>query len=94
MSSITGATGLSRRRFLGWSQAALAALGAAAPLVSTAQALVTTQNGDSADDYYEKLGVREDYQCGRPGNCPQRGGHAGASAACRGQGGASPCRSE
>jgi L-seryl-tRNA(Ser) seleniumtransferase len=57
MSSITGATGLSRRRFLGWSQAALAALGAATPLVSTAQALVTTQNGDSADDYYEKLGV-------------------------------------
>ena len=42
---------LSRRRFLGWSQAALALL--ARP------ALATTDNTPSTDDYYQKLGVEK-----------------------------------
>jgi L-seryl-tRNA(Ser) seleniumtransferase len=42
---------LSRRRFLGWSQAALALL--ARP------ALATTENTTSTDDYYQKLGVEK-----------------------------------
>jgi len=42
---------LSRRRFLGWSQAALALL--ARP------ALATTENAPSTDDYYQKLGVEK-----------------------------------
>ena len=42
---------LSRRRFLGWSQAALALL--ARP------ALATTDNTTPTDDYYQKLGVEK-----------------------------------
>src|SRR3984957_12454435 len=48
---------LSRRRFLGWSQAVLAAFGA-----TPALALPRTLSSDSpssADDYYEKLGVQK-----------------------------------
>jgi L-seryl-tRNA(Ser) seleniumtransferase len=57
MSSNSGATGLSRRRFLEWSQAAFAAVSAAGFPASRAQALATSENGNLADDYYEKLGV-------------------------------------
>ena len=49
MSTSSPAAPLSRRRFLGWSQAALALL--ARP------AFATTENTSSTDDYYEKLGV-------------------------------------
>jgi L-seryl-tRNA(Ser) seleniumtransferase len=55
MSHQTGATGLSRRRFLGWSQAALAAIGGFSAF--RAQSLVTAEDGAAADDYYQKLGV-------------------------------------
>jgi L-seryl-tRNA(Ser) seleniumtransferase len=48
-----------RRRFLGWSQAALAALGASSILPSKSNALSTTSEAQSADDYYAKLGVEK-----------------------------------
>jgi len=51
MSTNNPAALLSRRRFLGWSQAALALL--ARP------ALATTENTTSTDDYYQKLGVEK-----------------------------------
>jgi L-seryl-tRNA(Ser) seleniumtransferase len=57
MSSFSGAAVLSRRRFLGWSQAAFAALSAAGFSASRAQTLVTAESGNLADDYYEKLRV-------------------------------------
>ena len=53
----TGANVFSRRRFLGWSQATLAAIGATGLFVSGPQALATADSAGSADDYYEKLGV-------------------------------------
>lgn len=55
MSNQTGATGLSRRRFLGWSQAALAAIGGLSAF--RAKARLTAEDGAAADDYYQKLGV-------------------------------------
>jgi hypothetical protein len=55
MSNQTGATGLSRRRFLGWSQAALAAIGGLSAF--RAKALLTAEDGAAADDYDQKLGV-------------------------------------
>lgn len=51
MSTSNPAALLSRRRFLGWSQAALALL--ARP------AFATTDNAPSTDDYYQKLGVEK-----------------------------------
>jgi L-seryl-tRNA(Ser) seleniumtransferase len=51
MSTSNPAALLSRRRFLGWSQAALALL--ARP------ALATTENATSTDDYYQKLRVEK-----------------------------------
>src|SRR5580658_3941429 len=48
-----------RRRFLAWSQAALAAIGAAPFLPSEARALVEAPASDSPDDYYAKLGVEK-----------------------------------
>ena len=51
MSTSNQAALLSRRRFLGWSQAALALL--ARP------ALATTENTSTTDDYYQKLGVEK-----------------------------------
>src|SRR3984957_10338546 len=48
-----------RRRFLGWSQAALAGLGAASILPLKSNALSTTSEAQSADDYYAKLGVEK-----------------------------------
>jgi L-seryl-tRNA(Ser) seleniumtransferase len=51
MSTSNPAALLSRRRFLGWSQAALALL--ARP------AFATTDNTTSTDDYYQKLGVEK-----------------------------------
>src|ERR1700733_4423354 len=50
---------LTRRRFLSWSQAALAALGAASILPSKSNALSTAFEAQSADDYYAKLGVEK-----------------------------------
>ncbi|MBB5329505.1 aminotransferase class V-fold PLP-dependent enzyme [Tunturiibacter gelidoferens] len=50
---------LTRRRFLSWSQAALAALGASSILPSKSNALSTTSEAQSADDYYAKLGVEK-----------------------------------
>ena len=75
MSNQTGATGLSRRRFLGWSQAALAAIGGLSAF--RAKALLTAEDGAAADDYYQKLGVDRIINAAGPGNCPHRG------AACR-----------
>ena len=49
MSTSNPAALLSRRRFLGWSQAALALL--------TRPAFATTENTFTTDDYYQKLGV-------------------------------------
>jgi L-seryl-tRNA(Ser) seleniumtransferase len=57
MSAMNDVRVLTRRRFLGWSQAALAAAGASGFVASTQQALATADNASSADDYYEKLGV-------------------------------------
>jgi L-seryl-tRNA(Ser) seleniumtransferase len=57
MSTNPGSPLLSRRRFLGWSQAVVAAVGATGVFASRPQALATLQNAASADDYYEKLGV-------------------------------------
>ena len=51
MSTSSPAAPLSRRRFLGWSQAALALL--ARP------AFATTENTSTTDDYYQKLGVEK-----------------------------------
>lgn len=51
MSTSNPAALLSRRRFLGWSQAALALL--ARP------AFATTENTSTTDDYYQKLGVEK-----------------------------------
>ena len=51
-------TNLTRRRFLGWSQAALAAIGASGLLASQEPAFATLDHTDSTDDYYEKLGVK------------------------------------
>jgi L-seryl-tRNA(Ser) seleniumtransferase len=50
---------LTRRRFLSWSQAALAALGASSILPSKSNALSTTSEAQSADNYYAKLGVEK-----------------------------------
>jgi L-seryl-tRNA(Ser) seleniumtransferase len=58
MTSPTVNPGLfTRRRFLAWSHAALAAVGAAPFLSSGARALAEAPDSDSADDYYAKLGV-------------------------------------
>ena len=57
--SAQDSTILTRRRFLGWSQAALAALGAESILPSRSHALSTTAEPQSADDYYAKLGVEK-----------------------------------
>ena len=46
-----------RRRFLGWSQAAFALIGAAPALASPSPAAL--DSGSSADDYYDKLGVQK-----------------------------------
>jgi L-seryl-tRNA(Ser) seleniumtransferase len=51
-------TNLTRRRFLGWSQAALASIGAAGLLASREPAFATVDNAP-ADDYYQKLGVEK-----------------------------------
>ena len=50
---------LSRRRFIGWSQAAVASLGVAPLLSSVFPATAEAKNStdDAADDYYAKLGV-------------------------------------
>lgn len=50
---------LSRRRFLGWTQAALASLGAASavPFASVTRAAALPAPAAPADDYYAKLGV-------------------------------------
>jgi len=55
---------LSRRRFLGWTQAAFAALGAAplfgsSPLSASDTARSQADSGSNADDYYAKLGVQK-----------------------------------
>src|SRR5580658_10440445 len=50
---------LTRRRFLGWSQAALAAIGATGFLSSREPAFASTEDGGSDDDYYQKLGVEK-----------------------------------
>ena len=55
MSSNTNQSLFTRRRFLGWSQAALATLGAMPAFASSSAAYETS----SADDYYEKLGVQK-----------------------------------
>ena len=47
MPNQTGATGLSRRQFLGWSQAALAAIGGFSAF--RAQGLVTAEDGAAVD---------------------------------------------
>jgi L-seryl-tRNA(Ser) seleniumtransferase len=52
-------TPFSRRRFLRWSQAAFATLGAASILPSRSDALSSTSKPQSADDYYAKLGVEK-----------------------------------
>jgi L-seryl-tRNA(Ser) seleniumtransferase len=57
MSSNPGSPVLSRRRFLGWSQAVLAAVGATGFFASRPQGFAEVENAASADDYYEKLGV-------------------------------------
>jgi L-seryl-tRNA(Ser) seleniumtransferase len=49
----------SRRRFLGWSPAALAAIGASPFIASPFETLADTPTPSSADDYYEKLGVQK-----------------------------------
>jgi L-seryl-tRNA(Ser) seleniumtransferase len=48
-----------RRRFLAWSQTALAAIGAAPLLNSGARAFAETPAADGEDDYYAKLGVEK-----------------------------------
>jgi hypothetical protein len=55
MSTNPGSTFLSRRRFLGQSQAVLAAVGATGVLACKPQAFAGVENSASADDYYEKL---------------------------------------
>jgi L-seryl-tRNA(Ser) seleniumtransferase len=55
MSLTHRASGLSRRRFLGWSPAALAS----GLLASRKPALATVEGAGSADDYYHKLGVEK-----------------------------------
>jgi hypothetical protein len=57
MSTNPGSTFLSRRRFLGQSQAVLAAVGTTGFLACKPQAFGAVENSASADDYYEKLGV-------------------------------------
>jgi L-seryl-tRNA(Ser) seleniumtransferase len=62
--STSAAQGLfSRRRFLGWSHAALAVFGAvpafASSLVSASDSTAVSDATNSADDYYEKLGVQK-----------------------------------
>lgn len=49
---------LTRRRFLGWSQAVIATLGAA-PLFASAEAAAAPMPAVAADDYYAKLGVEK-----------------------------------
>ena len=56
MSFEAGTNGVTRRSFLGWSQAALAALGAA-PFLGSAASAQAAAPATSADDYYAKLGV-------------------------------------
>ncbi len=53
MAPLTDATMLTRRRFLGWSQAALAALGVSSISASRVQA----GTAGASSDYYQKLGV-------------------------------------
>src|SRR5580704_637659 len=48
-----------RRRFLAWSQTALAALGAAPLLSPAVRALAEAPTSDIEDDYYAKLGVEK-----------------------------------
>jgi hypothetical protein len=52
MSSNPGSPVLSRRRFLGWSQAVLAAVGATGFFASRPQGFAEVENAASADDYY------------------------------------------
>ena len=58
MAISTAQTLFSRRRFLGWSQAMLAALGAA-PALAFSESTATVETPDSEDDYYKKLGVEK-----------------------------------
>jgi L-seryl-tRNA(Ser) seleniumtransferase len=48
----------SRRRFLSWSQAVLATLGAA-PALAFSESAAAAETPDSEDDYYKKLGVEK-----------------------------------
>ena len=57
--SVQDSTLFTRRRFLGWSQAALTALGTASILPFKANAFSTSSETQSADDYYAKLGVEK-----------------------------------
>jgi hypothetical protein len=57
MSRNPGSPVLSRRRFLGSSQAVLAAVGATGFFPSRPQGFAEVENAASADDYYEKLGL-------------------------------------
>ena len=59
MSSMVNPGLFTRRRFLAWSQTALAALGAAPLLSPGVEALAETSASDTADDYYAKLGVEK-----------------------------------
>src|SRR5580698_9077042 len=59
MSSI-GSQGLfTRRRFLSWSQAALAVFGAKPLFASTTESVAVAHPASSTDDYYAKLGVEK-----------------------------------
>jgi L-seryl-tRNA(Ser) seleniumtransferase len=64
MSTTGNQNSLSRRRFLGWTQAAFAALGAAPLFASSSSSASDAANsparsGSSPDDYYAKLGVEK-----------------------------------
>src|SRR6266702_1214223 len=64
MSTMGTQNSLSRRRFLGWTQAAFAALSAAPLFASSSLSMAdgaksTASSGSSPDDYYAKLGVEK-----------------------------------
>jgi L-seryl-tRNA(Ser) seleniumtransferase len=61
MSPVTHHGLFSRRRFLSWSQAALAALGTSPLIASPSEAFAAIPPARSADDYYyyAKLGVEK-----------------------------------
>lgn len=59
MSSIESQGLFTRRRFLSWSQAALAAFGSAPLFASASEPAAAMHSGSSADDYYAKLGVEK-----------------------------------